>query len=414
MFADTRCPLRGKEITMTHAAPAELFSPAFEANPYPTYAALRREGPVRPVAVSADTVLWLVTRYADVRRALDDPRLSKSQMAPESLYGDLIPQHVVEATVQHMLAADPPRHTRLRRLASTAFTASRVAALRPRVTEMADELLDAMATRDRVDLVKDFAYPLPMRVICELLGVPQAEQDSFRAWSNVIISGVAVYEKLPAAMASMLEYVRDLIRRKRSEPADDLLSAMIAARDGGDRLTENELSSTVFLLLIAGHETTVNLIGNGAYLLLSEPARWQRLRAEPELLPAAVEEFLRYESPVETASLRVATEELEIGGHSIPAGASVLLSLASANRDEERFADPGAFELTRGDSGHLAFGHGPHYCLGAALARLEAQVAFSRLLSRYPEARLGIPADNLEWLPGFLVRGLAQLPVTLT
>jgi cytochrome P450 len=398
---------------MTDTAPAELFSPAFQANPYPTYAALRREGPVRSVAVSPDTVLWLVTRYRDVRQALDDPRLSKSAMMPESTYGGLIPQEVVAATVQHMLAADPPRHTRLRRLASAAFTASRVAALRPRVTAIADELIDAMSARGQVDLVGDFAYPLPMRVICELLGVPPADRDSFRAWSNVIISGVAVYEKLPAAMTSMLEYVRDLIRRKRAEPGDDLLSALIAVRDGGDRLTENELSSMVFLLLIAGHETTVNLIGNGAYLLLSEPARWRRLRDEPELLPTAIEEFLRYESPVETASLRIATEEMEIGGCAVPAGASVLLSLGSANRDEERFPEPDTFDLARGDSRHLAFGHGPHYCLGAALARLEAQVAFSRLMSRFPEARLAGSADAVDWLPGFLVRGLARLPVTL-
>jgi cytochrome P450 len=412
MFADTRRPHR-EGSTMTNTAPAELFSPGFWVNPYPTYAALRREGPVRSIAVSADTVVWLVTRYRDVRQALEDPRLSKSAMMPESTYGGLIPPEVVAATVQHMLAADPPHHTRLRRLASTAFTARRVAALRPRVTELADELIDAMSAREQVDLVTDFAYPLPMRVICELLGVPAAEQDSFRTWSTVIISGVDVQEKLPGAMASMLEYIRELIRRKRAEPRDDLLSALIAARDGGDRLTEDELSSMVFLLLIAGHETTVNLIGNGAYLLLSEPARWQRLCDQPELLPTAIEEFLRYESPVETASLRIATEEMELGGHTVPAGASVLLSLGSANRDGERFPDPDAFDLARGDSRHLAFGHGPHYCLGAPLARLEAEVAFGRLLSRYPEARLAVPADAVEWLPGFLVRGLARLPVTL-
>jgi cytochrome P450 len=310
-----------------------------------------------------------------------------------------------------MLAADPPDHTRLRRLVSGAFTARRIEELRPRIDEITDDLLDAMSGRERVDLIDAFAFPLPIQVICELLGVPAADRDSFRSWSNIIVSGTASRDRLPGAMQAMASYIRGLLADRRAHGGDDLLTALIDVRDHEDRLSEDELSSMVFLLLIAGHETTVNLIGNGTLLLLSRRERWEQLRAGPALLPSAIEEFLRYEGPVETATFRVAAEDLEIGGQAISAGDPVLVVLLSANRDDDRFPAPDDLRLDRAQNPHLAFGHGIHYCLGAPLARLEAQVAFRKLLSRYPDLRLAVPEEELIWRPGVLLRGLEGLPV---
>jgi cytochrome P450 len=312
-----------------------------------------------------------------------------------------------------MLAVNPPDHTRLRRLVSGAFTARRVAALRPRIEQLTEQLLDEMSGADRVDLIDSFAFPLPIQVICELLGVPADDQRDFRAWSNAIVSGGTDPESLPPALVAIVGYIRDLIARKRQRPDDGLLSALIAVRDDNDRLTDDELISMVYLLLIAGHETTVNLIGNGALLLLAEPERWARLAAEPQLVPAAVEEFLRYEGPVQTSTFRTAVEPVELGGRTIPAGAMVLVSLLSANRDAERFAEPDAFDPHRSVAPNLAFGHGIHYCLGAPLARLEAQIAFAGLLRRFPATRLAVPVEEITWRPSLLLRGLSGLPVTL-
>jgi cytochrome P450 len=241
--------------------------------------------------------------------------------------------------------------------------------------------------------------------------VPVADRDSFRTWSNTIVAGSANRERLPGAMQAMVAYIRRLIAERRAHPGDDLLSGLIGVRDEQDRLSEDELSSMVFLLLIAGHETTVNLIGNGAYLLLGRRERWDRLRAEPALLPGAIEEFLRFEGPVETATFRVATEDLVIGGTTVKAGDPVLVALLAADRDEGRFPDSDELRLDRAQNPHLAFGHGIHSCLGAPLARLEAQVAFGKLLARFPRLRLAVPAEELTWRPGVLMRGLQSLPV---
>jgi cytochrome P450 len=314
---------------------------------------------------------------------------------------------------QHMLNVDPPDHTRLRRLVSAAFTVRRIEALRPRIEQITDELLDAMAEQDVLDLIDAFAFPLPIQVICELLGVPVADRDSFRAWTNAIIGGVSARDELPAAAEGLVRYLRDLVRAKRAAPADDLLSALVGVRADRDQLTEDELTSMGFLLLIAGHETTVNLIGNAVYALLNHPDQLARLRAEPALLPAAIEEFLRYESPVETSTFRIATEPVEIAGQVIPAGHTVLIGLLSANHDDTRFPDPDRLDVTRQDYPHLAFGHGIHHCLGAPLARLEAKVALGRLLPRHPAIRLAVPSHEVTWKPGTLIRGLTTLPVHL-
>jgi cytochrome P450 len=393
---------------MTQDVRDDLGDPAFHADPHPAYTRWRQSAPVRPVVLPGGLGGWLVTSYEDGRQALADPRLSKEIRRPQ--VRDPLPADIGAALGHHMLAADPPDHTRLRRLVTAAFTARRIEALRPRVEQITDELLDAMAGRPEADLIDALAFPLPIQVICELLGIPSRDRDTFRRWSNILVGGQALRAQLPAAMTELVSYVRALIADRRRHPGDDLLSGLIAVRDEVDRLSENELSSMVFLLLIAGHETTVNLIGNGAYLLLSQRDRWERLRADPGLLPAAIEEFLRYESPVETATFRMTTEAMEIGGVTVPADEIVVISLLSANRDEKRFPEAAEFRLDRPQNPHVAFGHGIHYCLGAPLARLEAGVAFGKLTARFPDLRLAAGGAP-DWRPGLLMRGLQGLPV---
>jgi cytochrome P450 len=395
---------------MTQELQEDFTDPAFQADPHPVYAQWRATTPVRRVRLPSGVNAWLVTRYDDARQALADPRLSKARPVGQAT-DRALPPLINAAISRHMLSADPPDHTRLRRLVAGAFTARRIEALRPRIEEITEELLAAMAGREQVDLIDAFAFPLPIQVICELLGVPVADRDSFRTWSNTIVAGSASREQLPGAMQAMVAYIRRLIAERRAHPGDDLLSGLIGVRDEQDRLSEDELSSMVFLLLIAGHETTVNLIGNGAWLLLDRRERWDRLRAEPALLPGAIEEFLRFEGPVETATFRVATEDLEIGGTTVHAGDAVLVALLAADRDEGRFPEPDELRLDRAQNPHLAFGHGIHYCLGAPLARLEAQVAFGKLLARFPQLRLAVPAGELTWRPGLIMRGLQSLPV---
>jgi cytochrome P450 len=378
----------------------DFTDPAFLANPHPVYADWRATGPVRRERLPSGAYPWLITRYEDARQALSDPRLSKA-----------FPGDNAGVFSQHMLNADPPDHTRLRRLVSAAFTTRRIEALRPRIEEITDGLLDAMADHERVDLIDAFAFPLPIQVICELLGVPADDRDAFRTWSTILVGGSAQPERVPEAVQAMAGYIQGLLAERRAHPGDDLLSGLLEVRDSSDRLSENELSAMVFLLLVAGHETTVNLIGNGVFLLLSEPERWDRLRADPALQPSAIEEFLRFEGPVETSTYRFATADVEIGGTLIPAGDPVLVVLLSANRDAARFPDAAELRLDRPQNPHLAFGHGIHYCLGAPLARLEAQVAFAKLPARYPGLRLGADPSELHWRPGMLIRGLQHLPV---
>ncbi|GAB2567728.1 cytochrome P450 hydroxylase [Paractinoplanes abujensis] len=386
--------------------PDNLADPTFHANPHPSYASWRREGPVRQVRLASGAVAWLITRYDDARHALADPRFSKTGG------DDRHPSSAIDrALSRHMLAVDPPDHTRLRRLVTAAFTARRIEALRPRISAITESLIRQFPD-DPFDLIDAFAFPLPIQVICELLGIPADDRDAFRAWSNIIVGGVAYQEQFPSAAAAMVGYIQGLLAARRAEPGDDLLSGLIGARDSGDSLTEDELISMVFLLLIAGHETTVNLIGNGMYLLLAQPERWQRLCADPGLIPTAIEEFLRYESPVETATFRITTEAVDIGGRTIPAQAPVLIGLLSANRDGDRFPGPDAVELDRAPNPHLAFGHGIHYCLGAPLARLEAQIAFTALTASCPDLWLAVDESELAWRPGLLLRGLFTLPVT--
>jgi cytochrome P450 len=377
-------------------------------DPYSVHARLRAAHPVAQVIMPGGTPAWLVTGYAQARAALTDPRLLK---LPKGWRPD--PDSILAALDLHMLNLDPPDHERLRKLVNKAFTARRVEQLRPRITAITAELLDDMSTRDEVDLLASFAFPLPITVICELLGVPVADRDDFRAWSATIVADTVSPEVFTDHATAMTAYFRRLMAERRREPADDLLSALISARDDTDRLSENELLSMAFLLLVAGHETTVNLIASGTLALLLNPGELARLRADRSLLGSAVEELLRYTSPVNNATFRFTGEPAEIGGVFIGPGEVVLVSLSGANRDPSRYADTERLDLGRDSSGHLAFGHGIHYCLGAPLARLEAEIAFRGLVERFGDMTLAVPPAELRWRPSTLIHGLESLPVRL-
>ncbi|MFF6773366.1 cytochrome P450 [Streptomyces sp. NPDC012637] len=378
----------------------------FTANPYPYYAKLREAGPVHEVITPDGMPAWLVVGYEEARAALADQRFSKSF----SSMGIPLPEE--EVVGPNLLIVDPPDHTRLRKLVAGEFTGRRVEALRPRIQQLTDELLDAMAPAGRADLVDSFAFPLPITVICELLGVPAADRDSFRAWSNELVAPTGAMTDREA-VEGFGGYLDELIEDKRAAgPADDLLSALIGTRaEDGDRLSLPELRALAYLLLIAGHETTVNLIANTVRALLAHPEQLAALRADFGLIDGAVEEGLRYDGPVETATLRFAAEPVPIGGAVIPAGAVVVVGIASGGRDPGRFPEPDRFDIRRDPRGHLAFGHGIHYCLGAPLARLEGKIAIRSLLERFPRLELDPEAGPYAWLPGMLIRGTRRLPV---
>ncbi|WP_198961489.1 cytochrome P450 [Pseudonocardia sp. MH-G8] len=389
-------------------ATLELFDGAFWRDPYPAYAALRADEPVRRVQ-RPDGTVWLLSRHADVRAALADPHLSKDWRHT------LPPEQRADAPgtpIPMMILMDPPEHTRLRKLVSRAFTLRRMEGLRPRVEEIARGLLDALPARGRVDLMADYAFLLPVFVICELLGVPAQDRDEFAGWSRTMVDD-SRQEESAAAMGALHAYLGRLIDAKRAASDGALISALIEEADEGDRLSEEELVAMAMMLLIAGHETTVNLIGNGVLALLTHPAQRALLRERPDLLPAAVEEFLRWDSPVHSAPVRFAAEDVEYSGVTIPAGSIVTLSLAAANRDGARFADAEELRVDRDAGGHVAFGHGLHHCLGAQLARIEGQVAIGALLTRRPELALAVDAEELVHRRSTLIRGLTELPVDL-
>ncbi|MHB9858059.1 cytochrome P450 family protein [Streptomyces sp. YIM S03343] len=383
------------------------FGIGFRDDPHPVYASLRERGPVHRVRLPAPDerlVVWLVVGYDEARAALADPRLAKDASKIDLGFPD---QGLIG---RHLLSADPPEHTRLRSLVSRAFTMRRVEALRPRVQEITDQLLDAMLPRGRADLVESFAYPLPITVICELLGVPELDRAEFRKMSTEAVAPTSADSEYEA-FTKLAAYLEELIEDKRcAGPSDDLLSELLrTTAEDGDRLSAGELRGMAFLLLIAGHETTVNLIAGGVHNLLTHPDQLAALRADPGLVDGAVEEMLRHEGPVENATFRFATEDLEIAGVSMAKGDPVIIGLSAADRDAGRFPDPDRFDIRRDTQGHLAFGHGIHFCLGAPLARLEARTAIRSLLTRAP----GLTPDGPpgEWLPGTLIRGPRSLPV---
>jgi cytochrome P450 len=381
----------------------------FAANPYPYYAELREAGPVHLVRTAEVDEMWLVVGYEEARRALADPRLSKNWRVSERWADE--PGHAINA---NMLEADPPHHTRLRKFVTREFTARRVEAMRPRVQRITDDLLDTMTDKgsSSADLIDALAFPLPMTVICELLGVPDLDRDRFRAWSNEVVAPTG-QEASGAAVDEMGVYLAELIEEKRREPGEDLLSALIGTQDeDGDQLSPDELVGMAFLLLVAGHETTVNLISNGVRALLAHPDQLAALRADFDgLIDGAVEEMLRYDGPVETATFRYTREPVELGGLAVPAGKPVLVALGAGDRDPARYPDPDRFDIRRSAQGHLAFGHGIHFCLGAPLARMEGRTAVRTLLERCPDLEADPQGGPLEWLPGLLIRGVRKLPV---
>jgi cytochrome P450 len=354
---------------------------------------------------------WLATRFEDVKAVLADSRLSRAAAA-----GRDVPRARPPVDSPAMLISmDPPGHTRLRGLVSKAFTARGVARMRSGVEEVVTELVDDMvAAGSPADLASALAWPLPVRVMCDLLGVPETDQDSFRHWTEMTLALGADSrpEEIAEARDQLNSYLASLVERRRAHQTDDLLSALVLARDGGDRLSEEELVRLAVTLLISGHETTANEIGNAVFVLLSEE-RWEQLvRGGPDLVPGAVEELLRYiplGASVDFA--RVATEDVEVGGQHIKAGEAVLVDFYVANRDERVFADPDRLDLTRDVASHLTFGHGVHHCLGAQLARLEIQVALATLVARFPTLRLAVAPDEVRWRADRLVRGVQALPV---
>ncbi|MFJ9909493.1 cytochrome P450 [Streptomyces sp. NPDC101152] len=383
------------------------FGDAFRTDPHPVYARLRERGPVHRVrlpGLDAHHETWLVVGHEEARAALADPRLSKDGSKIGMIFLD------EELIGKYLLGADPPQHTRLRSLVSRAFTMRRVEELRPRIQEITDDLLDAMLPRGRADLVESFAYPLPITVICELLGVPEIDRSEFRKLSTEAVAPTDAGSE-HSAFVRLAEYLAELIEDKRcAGPSGDLLSDLIrTTAEDGDRLSAGELRGMAFVLLIAGHETTVNLVTNAVHALLTHPDQLAALRADLGLVDGLVEETLRYEGPVENATFRYAAEPLEIAGTRIVRGEAVMIGLSAADRDALRYPDPDRFDVRRDTRGHLAFGHGVHYCLGAPLARLEARTALRTLLDRAPALTLdGPPGD---WLPGMLIRGVRSLPV---
>jgi cytochrome P450 len=363
---------------------------------------------------------WLVARYDEARAALNDPRFSKDMQAALALSPDVVAEGLPGPVfARHMLNVDPPDHTRLRRLVAAAFSVRRIEALQPRVQAIVDELLDAVAAagpEGRVDLVASFAFPLPFTVICELLGVSEPDRDALGRELTALLSPVSspeTYERAKAASDAVVAMLGALVEAKAEAPGDDLVTGLLEARDGDERLTHQELLSTIFQLIVAGHDTTTSLIGNSVVALLRHPHQLALLRAEPDRIAAALEELLRYDAPVPHSTFRYAVEPVEIAGTTVPAGGQVLVSLAAANHDEARYAEPETLDIDRPYVRHLAFGHGTHFCLGAALARMEGQLALVALLERFPQLRLAVPDEDLHWGhgDGLVLRGLSELPV---
>ena len=407
-------------VTVTEPLAFNPFDPGFRTNPYPVYRRLLDEDPVHQTTFG----MLVLSRYRDCAALLRDARSSSDAsnstmyqqwMAgrdPEEVFGEL-------AGMRPFLFMDPPDHTRLRALVQKAFTPKTVESLRPRVQELVDELLAAALERGSMEVIEDLAYPLPVRVISELLGVPHDDHDRFKGWSKEMARALDpdfatppdVEERREQAAKAFVEYFQALIAERRRQPRDDLLSALIAAEDEGHKLSEKELLSTLILLLVAGHETTVNLIGNGVLALGRNPDQLARLRNDPSLARSAVEEVLRYDPPVQFTA-RVALDDIDVDGTTLPKGGQAILLIAAANRDREQFADPDVFDVGRQDNRHLAFGLGAHFCIGAPLARVEGQVALAAMATRLADLELAI--EQPEYKENIVLRGLAALPVTFS
>lgn len=403
---------------MTTPTNISITSREFKANPYPFYARLRAEEPVIRVPIPGKQFVWLVTRYDDVAAALKDERFVKNRRnarSTEQIAKEPWMPAFAKAMESNVLDLDAPDHTRLRGLVHKAFTPKLIDQMRDRVQSITDELLDAAQARGEMDIIHDLALPLPVTIIADMLGIPKEDHNKFHNWSNAMIASTASdWGKLLAIpnIYQLIQYVRRLIQMRRADPRDDLTNALVQAKEGSDQMSEDELVAMVVILLIAGHETTVNLIGNGMLALMEYPDQMARLREDPSLIRTAVEELLRFYSPVETSTERYVREDITIQGVTIPRGEMVFAAIASANRDERQFEHPNTLDITRDPNRHLAFGQGVHYCVGAPLARLEGQIAINTLLRRMPNLQMAVMPGALRWNKGLTLRGLKSLPVT--
>jgi len=397
----------------------DVTSAQFKANPFPFYAQLRAEAPVFPVFMRMPVKqrAWLITRYDDVLDVLKDARFAKNPrnaLSPEQQKKVSWMPPMFRALERNMLDLDSPDHTRLRALVHKAFTPRLIEQMRDQIQALTDELLDKVEPEHHMDLIADFALPLPLTMIGRILGVPSEDNQKFHRWTKTFLAATTnmnFFVLIPTIMRFM-NYLKRLIKERRTHPRDDLVTALVQARDGSDQLSEDEVLAMIFLLLLAGHETTVNLIGSGTLALLEHPDQLERLRNEPDIIKLAIEELLRFVCPVEMATERYAREDVTIAGTTIPRGELVLAVIASANRDAEHFDHPDSLDLTRENNRHLAFGQGAHYCLGAPLARLEGQIAIGTLVRRMPGLRLDGRPDQLRWRGGVILRGLEALPVS--
>jgi cytochrome P450 len=397
----------------------DLQDPGFRADPYPYYARMRREAPVFKTHVPGfGRDGWVVTRYDDIVAGLKNPALSSDMMRGRSVggWGRWVPRSL-RVMGKTMVTMDDPDHARLRNLVHKGFTPARVERMTERVHEITNDLLAKMEGKQTVDLLNEFALPLPMAVISEMLGVPENQRAKFRHFMLHLLDGPppSVWRLITGMRNNMrmINYLDGLINLRRREPDDALITSLLAAEQSGDRLTQDELIGMVFVLLLAGHETTVNLLGNGVLALMDDRAQLDKLRANPALIKTAIEELLRFTNPVQHSIIRTATADLEIGGVKIVAGERVILMLAAGNRDEAVFPNAESLDVARESNRHLAFGLGIHFCLGAPLARMEGSIALNALLAKFPDIQLAIPREKVRWRPNSLLRGLKDLPVRL-
>lgn len=392
---------------------ARFGSRQFMADPFPSYRELRAQAPVIRAKVAWWLPpMWIVMRYDDVTRFLKDDRFSKNYFRKF-----WIPSSV-RSMYRSLLTLDPPDHTRLRSLVQRAFTPRLVEQMRDDVQAVTDDLLDRAASGGRIDLIRDFAFPLPLTVMEDLLGIPTSDRPKFAPWAKRIAlaaASISMTDQVVAlrGAAFFKTYLRSVIAQRRREPGDDLITALIRAEEEGDKLTEEEIISMVLLLLVAGYETTVHLISNGVLTLLAHPEQRHMIESSPALWDSAIEEILRFTSPVQFSTPRIANEDVTIGTVTIPRGALAAASLGSANHDESQFRDAETFDVTRDPNRHLAFGLGSHFCLGAPLARLEGRVALATLFRRFPRVRLTQPLDSLRWKKSLAARGVEALPVAV-
>lgn len=381
----------------------------FIDNPFPVYSELRENDPVHRFLLPSGQFAWIVSRYEDAVEILQDSRFVTNPPHLERERSALPPHR--EIIFRNLLSVNPEDHRRLRRLIQKAFTPRMIEGLRGRIVEISNELLDRIesnGTRE-MDLIEDYAFPLPIIVICEMLGVPVEDQDQFREWSNTIMEGFnnpQLDRISDEVMKDFVDYLQGLIAQRRNDLKEDLVSDLISVEEEGDVLSEHELYALVFVLIIAGHETTVNLIGNGMLALMNNPEQKQLLLNEPARIQPAIEEILRYNGPAEVSNIRWATEDVEYRGKRIRQGDMLFVSFSSPNRDPRQFPEPDTFDITRKVNNHIAFGKGVHYCLGAPLARLEGEIAIAVLLNRMPDVQLEMPEETLKWRPGMIIRGL--------